>query len=309
MQMQQTLGTVNTVGPTLDAQASAPSLSGLPRARRAASLAGRSLQATTSSPATSRDVPAPSYLRNAAVAFAALLGAITFVYHPDVLDRPVTRFVNHWAHRSPTLDLAFWSLDGCFVFSGFALTALIWYCWFGNTDEDSRARILVGALLAFPAGAISRLLQHTVPSHPRPFYDAVLRFRTPYLMQEKPLNTWNSFPSDHATVFAALLTVICIARPKLSKFVIPYFILVESARIYSGAHYPSDLLGGAALGAMVIWAVQAPRILALGRRLLRFEITSPALFYMCAFFFTTCTATLFLEIRTVGSYFFHLHHG
>ncbi len=254
------------------------------------------------------ETAARPYVRNAALALLALVGSIALAYAPNVLDRPVARFANQFAHRSQTLDLVFWSLDGCFLFSGFALVACLWYCWFANSDSESRARILAGSLLAFPAGAISRLLQHTVPSHPRPFYDAAIHFRTPFFMLDKPLNTWNSFPSDHVTVFAALLTTICIARPKLTKWIVPYFILVESSRIYTGAHYTSDLLGGAALGALVIWAAQAPQIVALGRRTLRFEQTAPAWFYLGAFFFTSQMATLFLEARTIGSYFFHIHH-
>lgn len=306
--MQQTFGALNNPGRPLDMQSSTAVLDDI-------SLPGSApWPQTPLDPSEPRITFAPEatvrvhYLRNAAIAFAALCASISLAYRPDVLDRPVARFVNQFAHRSPTLDLAFWSLDGCFVFSGFALMAAIWYCWFGNSDADSRARILVGTLLAFPTGAISRLLQHTVPSHPRPFYDPALHFRAPFLTLEKPLNTWNSFPSDHVTVFAALLTVICLARPRLSKFLIPYFIVVESARVYMGAHYPSDLFGGAALGALVISLAQMPRVVAIGRRLLLFEVSAPAWFYMIAFFFTSRMANLFLDLRTVGSYFFHLHH-
>lgn len=284
--MQQTLATITGPGQTLEHTENLPAAEGLRIAHTADN----------------------RHLFNAAIAFVGLLAAIGLARKPYLFDRPVSAFINQFAHRSPSLDLVFWSLDGCFIFSGFALAALIWYCWFGSTQEDSRARILMGTLLAFPIGAVSRLLQHAVPSHPRPFYDPALHFRMPYLMQEHQLNTWNSFPSDHVTVFAALVTVICIARPSLTKFVIPYFVLVESARVYSGAHYPSDLFGGAALGSMVIWLAQRPRMVAIGRRLLRFEIVSPALFYAFAFFFTSRLANLFLEVRTIGSYFFHIHH-
>ena len=250
------------------------------------------------------------HVRNASIAFLALLGSICLAYRPDVFDRPVTRFINQWAHRSAVLDTTFWSLDACFVFSGFVLTALVWFCWFDTSSPEIRARLIVGSLVAFPAGCVSRLLQHKLATHPRPFYDQLLHFRAPYLLGDKPLNTWNSFPSDHVTVFAALLTIICIVRPRLGKLVIPYFIIVESARAYMGAHYPSDLLGGAALGALVVWIVQAPRATDFGRRILRWEAASPARFYTAAFALTWATSSLFLEPRTVGSYLLHaLRHS
>lgn len=308
MQIEQTLGTLATPARPAEPHRNTASREGVsaPGASiphfnggaKAAASAGSRLNVTGAADRT--------YLRNAAIALAGLIGSIVLAYAPNAFDRPVTRFVNQWAHRSAALDTAFWSLDACFVFSGFTLMALIWFCWFENPDAESRARLAVGTLIAFPAGCISRLLQHTVPSHPRPFYDTLLNFRAPYLMGDKPLNTWNSFPSDHVTVFAGLVTAICIARPRLSKFVIPYFAIVESARIYMGAHYSSDVLGGAALGVMVVSAAQSPRAVALGRRLLRWETASPGRFYLAAFFLTSAIASLFLEIRTVASYFVHL---
>lgn len=302
MQVEQTLSVLGTAVCPTETAAKRDALT----ARRAALSAElEAAVATVDIPASQSVVPRQRYIRNAAIAFAALLGAIALAYHTAVFDRPISRFVNQWAHRSVVLDTAIWSLDACFLFSGFVFTAFIWFCWFANKDEGSRARLVVGTLVAFPAGCVSRLMQHTVPSHPRPFYDQLLHFRGPYLLGDKPLNTWNSFPSDHVTVFAALLTIICIVRPKLAKFLIPYFIVVESARIYMGVHYTSDVLGGAALGALVIWAMQTPRITELGRRVLRWEASSPGLFYMAAFAVTWGTSNLFLEPRTIGSYLLH----
>src|SRR5579875_2640537 len=73
----------------------------------------------------------PKYIRNAGISFATLLLAFGLASKPDLCCRPITRFLNQWAHRSITLDTAIWSLDACFLFSGVVLTALLWFCWFG----------------------------------------------------------------------------------------------------------------------------------------------------------------------------------
>lgn len=154
-------------------------------------------------------------------------------------------------------------------------------------------------LICIPAGVISRFLQHRLHSHPRPFFDPVLGFNPVFRDSVQRLNTWNSFPSDHATVFAALATVICVVRADLRKFVIPWLIIVEFARMYMGAHYPTDLLGGAALGALMVFLAQAPWALHQCRRLVLIAKTRPFLFYGLAFFLTYQISTLFSDPRSI----------
>ncbi len=57
-----------------------------------------------------------------------------------------------------------------------------------------------------------------------------------------------SFPSSHATNFSAAVPIIATVFPGAA---VPYAIaasMVCLSRIYVGDHYPSDVLGGAALG-------------------------------------------------------------
>jgi undecaprenyl-diphosphatase len=174
--------------------------------------------------------------------------------------------------------------------------AMIWFCWFDNRDPDSRVRILVGTLAALGAGVISRFLQYTLPTHPRPYYDPALDFHRPFSL-DPPSNTWDSFPSDHVAVFAGLAVVLYLARPWFAFYAIAWTIIVESCRVYMGGHYPSDLIAGAALAAFVIWSAQASWVISKGDILMRWEKTSPALFYMIAFFLSYQIATLFADIR------------
>src|SRR6266702_3687129 len=70
---------------------------------------------------------------------------------------------------------------------------------------------------------------------------------------------------------------------------------------YAGAHYPSDLIGGAALGTIAIWAVQRPKIFSLCSPALQWEKRSPSIFYATAFFLSYQVATLFGDLRWTAS--------
>jgi undecaprenyl-diphosphatase len=234
--------------------------------------------------------------RNVLISGVVFLGTFAVALVPGGFDRPLTRLINSFANRSELFDHLVADCSRYFTFSGAVLMALIWYCWFDSKDLERRVRILVGTLGAFGAGVISRFLQHSLPTHPRPSYDPALGFQAP-LADPETYHTWNSFPSDHVAVFAGLAVVIYIARSRFAFFAIVWTIFVESSRTYMGGHYPSDLIGAAALAAIVIWAAQTSWPIALGEKVMRWEQSSPSLFYMSAFFLSYQIATLFADLR------------
>jgi membrane-associated phospholipid phosphatase len=237
---------------------------------------------------------------NITVSGLVFLGALGFAFAPESFDRPVTRLINSVANRFWLLDYFTDAASKYFTFSGVILMAMIWYCWFENRDTERRARVLVGTVASIGAGWISRILQHIIPTHTRPYYDPALGFRPPFFL-EQPYNTWSGFPSDHVTVFAGLAVVLYIVRPKFAYYAIAWTIVVESFRIYIGAHYPSDLVGGAALAAVAVWTSQMSFLTSAGNKVMRWEQSSPALFYMSAFLLSYQIATLFADVRqTLG---------
>jgi membrane-associated phospholipid phosphatase len=243
--------------------------------------------------------------RNVLISGAFFLGALALALSPGSFDRPLLGLVNSLAGRSALFDGVVYAVSRYFTFSGAVLMALIWCCWFDSEEPDSRARILVGVFASFVAGVISRSLQHTLPTHPRPVYDPALNFQVPPGFEQQ-YHTWNSFPSDHAAVFAGLAVVIYLVRSRFALFAIVWTALVESARVYVGAHYFSDLIGGAALAAAVIWATQASWLIVLGRRVVKWERIFPSLFYMTAFFISYQIVTLFEDVRHALGPFFDL---
>jgi len=221
--------------------------------------------------------------RNVLASGAVFLAALALALFPDGFDRPLTEFINSFANRSALFDKLVAASSVHFTYL------------------ETRARILVGTLASFGAGVVSRLSQHALSTHTRPFHDPTLNFHIPS-GSEQPYNTWNSFPSDHVAVFAGLVVVIYIARSRFALLAIVWTAIIEISRAYVGAHYPSDLIGGAALAAIVVWISQASWPMSLGRRAVMWAQSSPALFYMGAFFFSYQIATLFADIRnTFGS--------
>ena len=80
--------------------------------------------------------------------------------------------------------------------------------------------------------------------------------RRPYLQDEQihlgtaPLDYY-SFPSGH-TLHAVAFTIIAVSHfPGLAWLLVPFSACVALSRVILGLHYPSDVLIGAAIGALV----------------------------------------------------------
>lgn len=67
-----------------------------------------------------------------------------------------------------------------------------------------------------------------------------------------------SFPSDHATAAFAIATAVLLRDRRWGAVVLALAAVLAAGRVALGVHYPSDVLGGAALGAAVSVALYAP---------------------------------------------------
>ena len=114
------------------------------------------------------------------------------------------------------------------------------YVWPG-TDWLDRRRAVLASLAAVALGLVLVELLGGLVARPRPF----VALRVPPLF---PHASDSSFPSDHTLLGVALATPLLMRRPRLGA---PAFILalvVGVARVASAVHYPSDVVGSAALG-------------------------------------------------------------
>lgn len=67
-----------------------------------------------------------------------------------------------------------------------------------------------------------------------------------------------SFPSDHAAAAVVIAAVLFITHRRLGAIALLVAGLVCLARVYVGAHYPGDVLAGAAVGVGVAWLACGP---------------------------------------------------
>lgn len=85
-------------------------------------------------------------------------------------------------------------------------------------------------------------------SRPRPFIENNVNLLVE--MAPKP-----SFPSGHASACFALSFVVYHYNKKAGIFFFIASFLVSIARVFVGVHWPTDILGGAAVGILVGWII------------------------------------------------------
>ena len=91
-------------------------------------------------------------------------------------------------------------------------------------------------------------------ARPRPFQSEVEEFRLWWEYAGSSQVSEFSFPSGHVTAAMASMTALCISVGKRWRWLIApaaaYVIIMMAARNYLMVHYPTDVLGGVAVGAV-----------------------------------------------------------
>ncbi|MEU4657339.1 phosphatase PAP2 family protein [Streptomyces sp. NPDC023723] len=120
-----------------------------------------------------------------------------------------------------------------------------------RTPRSRRAAVRGLASLGVASLTINTLGKRSV-RRPRPGLDPVPLVRQ---LKRQPITT--SFPSGHAASAAAFATGVALESPAWGAAVAPVAAAVALSRVYTGVHFPSDVVAGAALGAGAAFAVRA----------------------------------------------------
>jgi undecaprenyl-diphosphatase len=226
-------------------------------------------------------------------------------------DLSISSFINGFAHRSLRFDELIVWISNSNLLKGGVVIGIIWWLWFPDEDVRRKREALLAAMIAsFPALVFAWILSRII-SRPRPLSEATqFLFRVPYGLKATGWVSAGSFPSDHAVLFFALATGILFASHRAGWFTFVYVsIIICLPRLYVGAHYTTDILGGAAIGISVAWLAN--------RRAIRNPLTSWALrwmdakpgeFYCFSFLVTYLMADLFeplLSLLKVANLIIH----
>ncbi len=100
----------------------------------------------------------------------------------------------------------------------------------------------------FLSWALVVILKWIVAS-PRPFL---------YFNSVNPLfyyGGYDSFPSGHATFFAALAMALFFYHKRIGTLYFLIALIIGMARVFSGIHFPIDILAGFAIGVLTTFAI------------------------------------------------------
>ncbi|MFI2777777.1 phosphatase PAP2 family protein [Streptomyces sp. ALB3] len=133
----------------------------------------------------------------------------------------------------------------------FAMVLVVLWCWWSvrrrGTTEDSVTAVagLVWAPLAAGIALLINIPIRGFVERPRPFFDhegleVLVKGKTDF-----------SFVSDHATMAMAIAVGLFVANRKFGLVAIALALLEGFCRVYMGVHYPTDVIGGLALGTAV----------------------------------------------------------
>ncbi|MFF2653826.1 phosphatase PAP2 family protein [Streptomyces sp. NPDC058045] len=145
-----------------------------------------------------------------------------------------------------------------------AMVLLVLWCWWSGRRRAgsleaaaASAAAVVWAPLAAALAVLVNIPIRGFVARPRPFLDhqgldVLVHGKTDY-----------SFVSDHATLAMAMAAALFVVRRRYGLIGIGLALAEGFCRIFMGVHYPTDVIGGFALGTAVALLLSPPAALVL----------------------------------------------
>ena len=193
------------------------------------------------------------------IAIAAIAIAVSFHFDDSVREFMIE-------HQNPAMRtfMRYVSLLGDWPLHAAVGLVFLGLAWRRGSEEWTR--ILLAMMLAMMlAGVVGTVIKRTVP-RARPSVLTDTRWGGP-----RSSSKYHSFPSGHVGASAAFFGVLLIARRRIGLACLAIPILIGFSRMYIGAHYLSDAVCAALLGALCAVVVAYFLLLPIGTRQSKIE--------------------------------------
>jgi undecaprenyl-diphosphatase len=166
------------------------------------------------------------------------------------MDYQIEQWINgpaghHAALDTLMRDAANWAVP---IFIGIVA---VWFVigWIIGRPEERRGAVL--ALLGAGGALLVNQVVIRLWDRPRPF---VVHPQTVHVLVSRSSDA--SFPSDHAAASIAIAVAVLLMHRRLGLVILAVAVLVCYSRVFVGAHYPGDVVGGALIGliaTLILW--------------------------------------------------------
>ncbi len=220
-------------------------------------------------------------------------------------DLAIIHAVNGFARQSILFDSFVHGFTNNYLLKSLPLLAMVYFLWFSVTPDaqlmlQRRTRLLIALFAATAGPLLAKFFSNTLPFRHRPMHEDTLHFTMPWHMNEEVVTGWSSFPSDTTALLFPLATGIFMLSRRLGITALVLASAAALARVYSGLHYPTDVLAGAVLGISAYFLLDQTRLKPLLTQPCFWAMEKyPGWFYAAFFLYTHQVTNIFAESFTI----------